>query len=228
MYKGRLYRCLFVLLLALLSRGIAPAQSTTSIRGVVTDPRGSVLPGASVVLTDTDSKTQRAAKTGEQGEYQFLFLTPGTYSLTVTATGFGTYQENGLQLLINTPATRNVQVTVASANENVTVTSEAPALNMVDASLGNTFDETQVKEIPLEGRNVPDLLSLQPGVAYTGDRTDIDNAGHTQRRCQWCAQRSKQCLARRRRCQRSGKRFRIYLGAACHTGFHSGVSCNHE
>jgi hypothetical protein len=179
MYRGRLCRCLFVLLLAVIICGTAPAQSTTSIRGVVTDPRGSVLPGASVVLTDTDSKTQRAAKTGEQGEYQFLFLTPGTYSLTVTAAGFGTYQENGLQLLINTPATRDVQVSIASANENVVVTSAVPALNMVDASLGNTFDETQVKEIPLEGRNVPDLLSLQPGVAYTGDRTDIDTTQDT-------------------------------------------------
>jgi hypothetical protein len=179
MCNGRMYRSLLFLLFVAFSVRIMPAQSTTSLRGVVTDPQGSVLPGASVVLSDADSNTQRADKTGAQGEYQFLFLTPGTYSLTVTAAGFGTYQENGLQLLINTPATRNVQVTIASASENVTVTSAAPALNMVDASLGNTFDETQVKEIPLEGRNVPDLLSLQPGVAYTGNRTDIDTSQDT-------------------------------------------------
>jgi hypothetical protein len=73
-----------------------------------------------------------------------------------------------LQLLVNTPATANVQLKLGRATETVTVTSEAPVLNLVDASIGNSFDETQVKQIPLEGRSVPELLSLQAGVAYTG------------------------------------------------------------
>src|SRR5262249_35758936 len=76
--------------------------------------------------------------------------------------------------LVNTPATANIQLKVGAATENVTVTSESPALNMVDASIGNSFDQNQVRQIPLEGRNVPDLLSLQAGVAYTGNRPDID------------------------------------------------------
>src|SRR6202007_2950986 len=64
--------------------------------------------------------------------------------------------------------TGNFQLKVGGATEILTVTSEAPAIDMVDASLGNSFNETQVLDIPLEGRNVPDLLSLQAGVAYTG------------------------------------------------------------
>jgi len=75
-----------------------------------------------------------------------------------------------VQLLVNTPATINAQLKVGAAGEVVEVTSEAPALNLVDASLGNSFNQTQVQDIPLEGRNVPDLLSLQAGVAYTGNR----------------------------------------------------------
>ncbi len=71
---------------------------------------------------------------------------------------------------MNTPATANVRLKVGATTEVVTVTSEAPALNLVDASVGNSFDEKQVRQIPLEGRNVPDLLSLQAGVAYTGNR----------------------------------------------------------
>jgi hypothetical protein len=63
-----------------------------------------------------------------------------------------------------------VQLKVGGGKETVTVTAEEPALNLVDASIGNSFDETQVRDIPLEGRNVPDLLSLQAGVAYTGNR----------------------------------------------------------
>src|ERR1700674_1374338 len=159
---------------ALAMSGAAAGQATTSLRGTVTDPTGSAVAGARVVLANSESKTERSATTGDQGGYQFLFLLPGTYTLTVSAAGFQRYEITGVQLLVNTPATINAQLKVGGATETVTVTSEQPALNMVDASIGNSFEEKQVKQVPLEGRNVPDLLSLQAGVAYTGNRNDID------------------------------------------------------
>jgi len=159
---------------ALLLSSLAWGQANTSLRGTITDPSGSTIAGASVVLSNNESKVERAATTGEQGEYQFLFLPPGTYTLIVTASGFQRYELTGVQLLVNTPATINTQLKVGVATETVNVTSEQPALNLVDASIGNSFGENQVKQVPLEGRNVPDLLSLQAGVAYTGNRTDID------------------------------------------------------
>src|SRR5258708_9140033 len=111
--------------------------------------------------------------TGGQGEYKFVALPPGIYTLKVAVRGFTRYQQTSLQLLVNTPATANVQLKVGSATETVTVTGEAPALSLVDASIGNPFNETQVKQIPLEGRSVPELLSLQAGVAYTGNRPHL-------------------------------------------------------
>jgi Carboxypeptidase regulatory-like domain len=150
--------------------GLAAGQAATSLRGTITDPSGSTVSGAKVVLANSESKTERIATTAEQGGYQFQFVPPGTYSLTVTATGFRPYKLDAVQLLVNTPATINAQLKVGAAGEVVEVTSEAPALNLVDASLGDSFNETQVRDIPLEGRNVPDLLSLQAGVAYTGNR----------------------------------------------------------
>src|ERR1700731_2301203 len=158
------------LLSLLLLASVAWGQATTSVRGSVTDPGGSALVGANVVLANPESRTERTATTGGQGEYQFLFVPPGMYTLTVKAAGFRSYEQKGLTLLVNTPATANVQLKVGAAAEVVTVTSEIPALDLVDASLGNSFDERQVRQIPLEGRNVPDLLSLQAGVAYTGNR----------------------------------------------------------
>src|SRR6266403_2588686 len=149
---------------------VAAGQAATSLRGTITDPSGSTVAGAKVVLANSESKIERTATTAEQGGYQFLFVPPGTYSLTVTATGFRPYKLDAVQLLVNTPATVNAQLKVGAAGEVVEVTGEAPAINMVDASLGNSFDETQVSQLPLEGRNVPDLLSLQAGVAYTGNR----------------------------------------------------------
>jgi hypothetical protein len=160
-----------VALLALMVAGSSAwGQATTSVRGTVVDPSGKAVAGASVVLANSESKTERTTTSGEQGEYQFLLVPPGKYTLTVSAAGFRRHEQTDLQLLVNTPTTANVQLTIGGTSETVTVTSEAPAINLVDASIGNSFDETQVSQLPLEGRNVPDLLSLQAGVAYTGDR----------------------------------------------------------
>lgn len=148
--------------------------STTSLQGTVTDPSGAAVANATVLLVNAESKTERTATTGSQGEYRFQFLPPGTYTLTVSATGFARHEQTGLPLLVNTPATVNVQLRLGRTTQSVTVTSEAPNLNMVDASIGDSFSETQVKQVPLEGRNVPDLLSLQAGVVYTGNRPDIN------------------------------------------------------
>jgi hypothetical protein len=92
----------------------------------------------------------------------------------VTAKGFARAERTSLQLLVNTPATVNIQLKIGATTETVTVSSEAQALNLVDASIGDSFGQVQVRELPLDGRNVPDLLTLQAGVAYTGNRPDMD------------------------------------------------------
>jgi Carboxypeptidase regulatory-like domain len=156
--------------LLLLSAATAWGQATTSVRGAVTDPSGGAIVGASVTLVNTDSKIERKSSTNEDGSYQFTFLPPGTYTLSVTAAGFQSFEKTGLVLLVNTPATINAQMKIGSTSEVVKVSTEEPVLNLVDASIGNSFAENQVRNIPLEARNVPDLLSLQAGVAYTGNR----------------------------------------------------------
>ena len=158
----------------LVMASIALSQtSSSSLQGTVTDPSGSAISGATVAISSSESKLERTMVSGAQGEYRFVALPPGIYTLTVTAKGFARYQQTDLQLQVNTPATANVPLKVGAASESVTVTSEAPVLNLVDASIGNPFNETQVKQIPLEGRSVPELLSLQAGVAYTGNRPDL-------------------------------------------------------
>ena len=173
MNRFRRFAFLFAVLLAITGTALAQGSSS-SLQGTVTDASGSAIAGATVTVSNNNSRTERTVVTGAQGEYRLLALPPGTYALRVTATGFAGYVQNGLQLLVNTPATANVLMKVGTANESITVTSEVPALNLVDASIGNSFGENQVKEIPIEGRNVPDLLSVQAGVTYTGNRPDID------------------------------------------------------
>lgn len=168
-------RALLISVLLVFGGTAFPQASSSSLQGAITDPSGGAIPGATVVLSNNESKIERTAVTGVQGEYRFLALPPGTYTLVVSAKGFARSTQNALQLLVNSPATVNISLKVGAATESITVSSEAPALNMVDASIGNPFDETQVKQIPLEGRSVPELLSLQAGVAYTGNRPDLNN-----------------------------------------------------
>jgi hypothetical protein len=166
----------FVVGLALCVLAVAGAWAqtgTTSVHGVVTDKTSATIAGAKVTLVNAGQGLQRAVDTSEAGEFDFLALQPGTYSLTVEAMGFRKYEQKNLQLLVNLPATVNVTLEVGSSAQTVEVSAQTETLNTTDASLGNAFNENQVKELPLEGRNVPDLLSLQPGVAYTGNRADV-------------------------------------------------------
>ena len=149
-------------------------QSSTSLHGVVKDPSGAVVPSAKVKLLNPETEFQRETTTNGSGEYQFLQIPPGHYQLTVTAEGFRVYEQAGLEVLVNTPATSNVKLAIGNKGESISVNAEAVTINTSDASMGNPFNESQIKELPLEGRNVVDLLSLQSGVVYTGNRPDLD------------------------------------------------------
>src|SRR5204863_598950 len=133
------------------------AQSgTTSLRGTVTDPSLAAVPGATVTLASPDRGFTRTVQTGNSGGYEFLQLQPGSYQLTVEMPGFRKAEQKSLQLLVDTPATVNVKMEVGTATEVIEVNAEAAVINTTDASLGNAFNETQVKYLPLEGRNIRD------------------------------------------------------------------------
>src|ERR1051326_3914675 len=166
---------LFNLSLALMLACPAWSQTgTTSLRGTVTDKSGATITGAKVTIVNQGQSVHRDMTTGPNGAYEFLLLPPGNYDLSVEMTGFRTYEKKNIQLLVNAPGTADVVMEIGSTAMTVEVTGQTPAINTSDASLGIAFSQTQVRQLPLEGRNVPDLLTLQPGVVYTGNRTDID------------------------------------------------------
>jgi len=168
------YFLIALTILTLATAGASGQTGTTSVRGAVTDKSGAAIVGAKVTLLNSGQALQREAQTNEAGQYEFPALPPGTYLLTVEMANFRTFEQKNIQLLVNTPATVNVALEIGSATQTVEVSAQAVTLNTADASLGNAFGENQIKQLPLEGRNVPDLLTLQAGVAYTGNRTDIN------------------------------------------------------
>src|SRR5438445_3906010 len=162
----------FVILL--LSVSCAWTQTgTTSVRGTVSDKTSASVGDAKGWLDKASQAFHREMQTSTTGEYEFLALPPGTYSLTIEKAGFRKYEQKNLQLLVNLPMTVNATLEIGPTSQIVEVSALAATLNTTDASIGNAFGEDQVKELPLEGRNVPDLLSLQPGVAFTGNRDDV-------------------------------------------------------
>ncbi|MBL8241955.1 MAG: carboxypeptidase regulatory-like domain-containing protein [Bryobacterales bacterium] len=154
------------------------AQALSSLNGTVTDPSGALVPNASLELTNLDTSAKRTASTSAAGAYAFPQLPPGRYSLTVKAQGFSARAFNELVLPVATPVTHNIQLEVGAITEVVSVEAAAAQVNVQDASLGNNFGQKAILELPMEGRNIIGLLSLQPGVTYYGENGNSYRSGN--------------------------------------------------
>lgn len=161
--------------LLILSLHLGFAQTgTSSLSGVVLDPSKAAVAGAHLMLRNNAQSLQRDTQSNGSGEYTFTSVPPGVYTLIVEKQGFRRYEQNDLRLQVDSAVTSNVTLAIGSVSQQVEVSSQAVTIDTTDASIGNAFNEHQIEELPLESRNVPDLLSLQTGVVYTGNRQDID------------------------------------------------------
>ncbi len=162
-------KILLVLLVVFLGTPSSYAQSTTSIRGVVTDSSGGVIAGASVTMVSMENGGVRTSVTDANGVYNFPQVVPGTYRLVAEKSGFAKMTRTNITLLVNTPSTLDLVMVVGAIGDVVNVQAEVSQINTTDASLGNPFSEMQVRQIPLQTRNVVGLLSVQPGVTSNGE-----------------------------------------------------------
>ena len=140
------------------------------LTGTVTDSTGGVLPGVTVVAVNEATGNRFEAVTDENGIYR-IPARVGAYRITTELQGFGTVTRTGVQLLVGQTAAVNVQMAPSTLQETVTVTAEAPLLNVTTSSLGGNVDPQQVQELPVAGRNWMALALLAPG-----SRTSSTNA----------------------------------------------------
>ncbi|HEU4387117.1 MAG TPA: TonB-dependent receptor, partial [Blastocatellia bacterium] len=173
---------LLALFSALLLNGIVPAQGgTASVRGTVIDPDGKAVAGATVTLTNQDTKQSRTRTTSENGAFAFDLIPPGDYRAEAEAKGFKKVVLEELRAQVDKPTTATLQLQVGQITESVTVSAGAGdiQINTQDATIGNNFGPHQITQLPLESRNILDLLSLQPGVTpegyVAGSRADQAN-----------------------------------------------------
>lgn len=142
----------------------------TSLRGVVHDASGAVIPNATVTILKPDTGFTAKRTTSAVGAFSFEQIPPGAYTVQVSAAGFAT-QVQRVELLVNQPSTLEVPMSLGQASTTVQVSSAPPALNTSDATIGTPFNTAQIQSLPFEGNNVLDLLSLQAGVLFLGDQS---------------------------------------------------------
>jgi Carboxypeptidase regulatory-like domain len=136
-FEGCLTKTAFMALIALglLMSSVLSAQivPTATLSGSVSDPTGAVVTSATVQIVNAETRVAQETTSDTQGRFLFSFLQPGSYQLNVSATGFSKYQQNGITLNVNAPATVNVHLAVQSATAEVVVNSNA---EMIDTESG--------------------------------------------------------------------------------------------
>ena len=157
---------LFVLIGCIFSSVPAKSQVTgATLSGTVTDPSGSVIAGAEVAIKNLGTGIVRSVTTDSAGLYSAPNLIPGTYEVTVSATGFSKAVESNLTLSVGQQQTLNLAMKVGEATQSVTVQESAPTVELTSATLSAQVDANTVRELPLNGRDWTQLATLEPGVA---------------------------------------------------------------
>jgi len=153
---------LVVLLFALVAA--ARAEVGGKITGVVKDQTGSVIAGAAVVVTNTQTGVKLAATADQGGVFTFPVLSVGQYQIDVTSDGFKPYRKTGLVIDINSALVLDVMLQVKEQDESIMVTEDAAQVETTDTQLGQVLGSKKVIEIPLNGRSYTDLFATQVGV----------------------------------------------------------------
>jgi hypothetical protein len=171
----------FLACLLLLAGSTQGQTGTSGIAGVVTDPQGRAVAGAKITLTNLGTNAARETVSTDSGSYIFDLLPPAEYRIEIEAAGFRKSVVDHAKALIGKQTEVNIRLDVGTVSQTVevSISTTNALINTQDASLGNVLENNQISQLPLEGRNLVDLLSLQPGATregyVTGSRADQSN-----------------------------------------------------
>ena len=150
--------------------GLACAQTTTSgaLTGVVVDQTGAVIPGALVKLSDFAKGSTDSAKTDSMGAYQFSFVRPAKYTLTIEHSGFEE-ERRAVVIQVGPTVTVNVTLRIATHGSEVLVTDEAPIIQAENADVSVTMNQKQISEVPNPGNDLTYIAQTTPGAVMNTD-----------------------------------------------------------
>jgi hypothetical protein len=167
--KRLLRDCSLVAVSVLLSSAAASAQlSTAQLSGRVADESGAVLPGVTVTVVQTDTGQTRTVTTDASGTYVLPNLPTGPYRLEASLQGFRTYAQTGIVLQVAATPAINVVLGIGSLEETVSVDAATPLVDVQSAGISDVIDNERILELPLQGRQVTDLIVLAGAAVQTG------------------------------------------------------------
>ena len=134
------------------------------ILGTVTDQTGAAIPGATVIILDTERGLARTLTTDQVGEYNAPTLIPGTYTVRVEAKGFQTLNRENVVIEVGKEVRVDLTPRPGEQTQTVTITEAIPLVDTASATLGGAVSNAEVNDLPLNGRNYQNLLSLRPGI----------------------------------------------------------------
>src|ERR1700680_5101923 len=141
-----------------------PGQTFGEIAGEVRDPSGSVVAGSDVKVVSKATGAERTTVTNNSGLYSFPALLPGVYDVTATKSGFQSMTRTDLELQIQQTARVDFALQIGQSTQVVEVTASAPLLTTENATVGAVIENRRIVELPLNGRNFLQLVSLTPNV----------------------------------------------------------------
>jgi hypothetical protein len=165
--------CMCALLLLIVGMTSAPrafgqGAGTAGITGTVEDQGGLVIPDAKVVIKNVETGLERTLSTNEQGFYAAPLLQPGTYEIRVSKAGFADAIRKDVQLAVGQTLAIDIRLSIKAATESITVTGEAGVINTEKSDVSSLITQTQVENLPLNGRRWDNLVLLTPGVSEDG------------------------------------------------------------
>ncbi|HEX4037508.1 MAG TPA: carboxypeptidase-like regulatory domain-containing protein [Acidobacteriaceae bacterium] len=158
------FSALMALVLVLPCALTAQLVPTATLSGAVTDQTGALVPSAAIQLVNNGTGVSTATTSDSHGRYLFNFLAPGTYELYVSAPGFAAYQQTGITLNVNAPATVNVSLQLHSTATQIVVKSNAEVIDTESGTLHQIVGRQYLENLPLNGRNAATLVTMAPGV----------------------------------------------------------------
>jgi hypothetical protein len=173
----RLYHiCLASLLFLVLPARLA-AQYTSSIEGIVTDRSGAIVPDAKVTILNLATGVVRNASTTKDGFYRIVDLVPGSYDVAVNHQGFRTAEEKGVSLAGTETVRVNVTLDLGAVTEKVTVQAEVPQVETEEGRVSGNISTQDLQQLPLNGRNIYNVLALEAGVSGRGLASTFGSGG---------------------------------------------------
>src|SRR5487761_665164 len=164
--KDVLVLVLAVLSFVTLEANQSCAQVTgATLSGTVTDPSGAVVPQAQVSVKNTATGVTTSVATDSAGLYTIPNLIAGPYQVTASARGFQTEVRTGVTLTVGAQQVLNLTLRVGQTTQTISVTGQAPAVQLATSSISTVVNSTTVRQLPLNGRSWTDLATLQPGVS---------------------------------------------------------------